>query len=168
MLTALGYVCAPMDEPKHEPTPTLAEGRRRRVDIHDALVGAEEASLGAGVRREDAWAREVIDALAHLRETIEEHIEVTERPPGLYDEILDNAHRLAGAVQRLREEHPPLGTRRPRRYGGCARRRSGRRGAFEEARDDIQRLLGRVIVRHRQLGADLVWEAYNLDLGGIE
>jgi hypothetical protein len=28
-------------------------------------------------------------------------------------------------------------------------------------------LLGR-IVRHRQLGADLVWEAYNLDIGGIE
>jgi len=27
--------------------------------------------------------------------------------------------------------------------------------------------LGR-IVRHRQLGADLVWEAYNLDIGGVE
>jgi hypothetical protein len=36
-----------------------------------------------------------------------------------------------------------------------------------EARDQLQRLLGRV-VRHRQLGADLVWEAYNLDIGGIE
>jgi hypothetical protein len=36
-----------------------------------------------------------------------------------------------------------------------------------EARDDLQRLLGRV-VKHRQLGADLVWEAYNLDIGGIE
>ena len=107
-----------MDEPKHEPTPTLAEARRRRVDIHDALVGAEEALSGPASGREDAWAREVIDALAHLRETIEEHIEVTERPGGLYDEILDNAHRLAGAVQRLREEHPLLGTRRPRRYGG--------------------------------------------------
>jgi len=28
-------------------------------------------------------------------------------------------------------------------------------------------LLGQ-IVRHRQLGSDLVWEAYNLDIGGIE
>jgi hypothetical protein len=36
-----------------------------------------------------------------------------------------------------------------------------------QARDDLQRLLGRV-VRHRQLGADLVWDAYNLDIGGIE
>jgi hypothetical protein len=24
------------------------------------------------------------------------------------------------------------------------------------------------MVRHRQLGADLVWEAYNLDIGGVE
>jgi hypothetical protein len=36
-----------------------------------------------------------------------------------------------------------------------------------EARNDLQRLLGR-LSRHRQLGADLVWEAYNLDIGGIE
>jgi hypothetical protein len=34
-------------------------------------------------------------------------------------------------------------------------------------REDVQRLLGR-IVHHRQLGADLVWEAYNLDIGGHE
>jgi hypothetical protein len=38
---------------------------------------------------------------------------------------------------------------------------------LEQARDDLQRLLGK-IVHHRQLGADLVWEAYNLDIGGIE
>jgi hypothetical protein len=38
---------------------------------------------------------------------------------------------------------------------------------LDDARDDLQRLLGR-IVHHRQLGADLVWEAYNLDIGGLE
>jgi hypothetical protein len=156
-----------MDEPKHEPTPTLAEARRRRVDIHEALVGAEEALSGPASGREDAWAREVIDALAHLRETIEEHIEVTERPGGLYDEILDNAHRLAGAVQRLREEHPLLRDATSEAIRRLRTTPIGTTWSLEEARDDIQRLFGR-IVRHRQLGADLVWEAYNLDLGGIE
>jgi hypothetical protein len=24
------------------------------------------------------------------------------------------------------------------------------------------------VIRHRQRGADLVWEAYNVDIGGIE
>ena len=37
----------------------------------------------------------------------------------------------------------------------------------EVARDDINKVLGR-IVRHRQRGADLVLEAYNLDIGGTE
>ena len=38
---------------------------------------------------------------------------------------------------------------------------------LEDARDDLQRFIGRVI-RHRQKGADLVWEAYNVDIGGTE
>ena len=37
----------------------------------------------------------------------------------------------------------------------------------DEARDDLQRFIGSVI-RHRQRGADLVWEAYNVDIGGHE
>ncbi len=38
---------------------------------------------------------------------------------------------------------------------------------LEDARDDLQRLIGSVI-RHRQKGADLVWEAYNVDIGGVD
>jgi hypothetical protein len=36
-----------------------------------------------------------------------------------------------------------------------------------EARDGIQSVLG-LLVKHRQRGADLLWEAYNLDTGGAE
>jgi hypothetical protein len=38
---------------------------------------------------------------------------------------------------------------------------------LDTARDDLQRFIGTVI-RHRQRGADLVWEAYNVDIGGTE
>ncbi len=38
---------------------------------------------------------------------------------------------------------------------------------LDDARDDLQRFIGTVI-RHRQRGADLVWEAYNVDIGGAE
>jgi hypothetical protein len=38
---------------------------------------------------------------------------------------------------------------------------------LDQARDDLQRFIGQVI-RHRQRGADLVWEAYNVDIGGLE
>jgi hypothetical protein len=37
----------------------------------------------------------------------------------------------------------------------------------EETRDEIQRVLGR-LVKHRQHGADLLWEAYSLDTGGSD
>ena len=39
--------------------------------------------------------------------------------------------------------------------------------SIEETRDEIQRVLGR-LVKHRQHGADLLWEAYNLDTGGSD
>ena len=47
------------------------------------------------------------------------------------------------------------------------RRGRRRRVAVGQARDDLQRLIG-AVVRHRQKGADLVWEAYNVDIGGTE
>lgn len=156
-----------MSGPDEELTPTLAEARRRRADIHRALVEVEEAISGPAAGREMDWAREVIDALAQLRETIEEHIEVTERAEGLYDEILHKAPRLADAVHRLRAEHPLLRDKTSEAISKLRTTPVDTTWTLEEARDDLQRLLGR-IVKHRQLGADLVWEAYNLDIGGVD
>lgn len=156
-----------MSEHEEELTPTLAEAKRRRADLHHALVEVEDAISGPAPGREQEWAQEVAGALAALRETLEEHIEVTERPEGLYDEVLHKAPRLAEAVQRLRDEHPLL---RDATSEMMAKLRATPVGAMwpaQDARDDLQRLLGRV-VRHRQLGADLVWEAYNLDIGGVD
>jgi hypothetical protein len=150
-----------------EMTPTLAETARRRADLHVALVGVEQAISSAASGREQDWSKDVIRALQDLDHAIEEHIEITERPEGLYDEIRHKAPRFAGAIGRLRNEHPELrdGTREV-----IARLEStpvGDAWPLADARDDLQRLLGR-LVRHRQLGADLVWEAYNLDIGGVE
>jgi hypothetical protein len=147
--------------------PEFEEAQRRRADLHHALVDVEDAASGPAAGRESEWAREVVSALGELRETIEEHIEGTEKPGGLYDEILSRAPRLAGAVNRAREDHPVL------REGVSEMIAKLRTANFEpswsvdDAREDIGRLLGRV-VRHRQHGADLIWEAYNLDIGGID
>lgn len=150
-----------------ELTPTLAEARRRRADLHHALVEVEEAISGPAVGREPLWTQEVVAALSRLRETLEEHIEVTERTDGLYDEILHKAPRLAAAVQRLREEHPVLRDTTSALMAKLRTTPIGTTWTLEDARDEVQRLLGR-IVKHRQAGADLVWEAYNLDIGGLE
>ena len=93
---------------------------------------------------------------------------VTEKPDGLYDEILKHAPRLENNVRRLREEHPEIvpADRRDDRPPGAGRDRR-RDVAPRKPRDDLQRFMGSVM-RPRQRGADLVWEAYNVDIGGIE
>jgi hypothetical protein len=147
-------------------SPTLAETARRRADLHGALVEVEQAISRPAIGREPEWTKVVVIRLEALAHAIDEHIEITERQGGLYDEICSTAPHLSGKIDRLRAEHPELrvGTHElvDRLSDGV-----GDAWPLNEARDDLQRLLGR-IVRHRQLGSDLVWEAYNLDIGGIE
>ena len=152
---------------KEELTPTLAETARRRADLHLALVAVEQAISRPAIGRESDWAKDVLRELEELGRTIEEHIEVTERPNGLYDEIATKAPRLANKIGRLREEHPVLRDGTNELVAKLRTTAIGDAWPLDQARDDLQRLLGK-IVRHRQLGSDLVWEAYNLDIGGIE
>ena len=154
-----------MDELR--PTQAFEEAARRRADLHHALVDVERAISSPATGRLDAWTGDVVKRLSILLDSIDEHIEVTERTEGLYEEILHRAPRLSSQVDRLRAEHPTL---RAATAGLVERLHSTTIGGdwpLDEARDDAQRLLGK-IVKHRQRGADLVWEAYNLDIGGIE
>ena len=156
-----------MPEPDDDLSPTLAETARRRADLRDALVDVEQAISRPAVGREPEWTKGVVLRLEGLAHAIEEHVEITER--------------RRGCTTRSR---PRRLTWRPRSTGcarsipSCATERRccltklqttaiGPAWPLDEARDDLQRLLGQ-IVRHRQLGSDLVWEAYNLDIGGIE
>jgi hypothetical protein len=149
-----------------ELSPTLAETARRRADLHGALVEVEQATSRPAVGREPEWTKDVVIRLEALAHAIDEHVEITERQGGLYDEICTKAPHLSGKIDRLRAEHPELRSETHQlvdRLGNGV----GDDWPLEQARDDLQRLLGR-IVRHRQLGSDLVWEAYNLDIGGLE
>ncbi len=150
-----------------EMSPTLAETARRRADLHTALVAVERAISRPAVGREPDWSKDVVRSLQDLDHAIGEHIEVTERTEGLYDEISAKAPRLAGKIQLLREEHPEMRQAAEDLIARFETAPVGDAWPVADARDDLQRLLGR-LVRHRQLGADLVWEAYNLDIGGIE
>jgi hypothetical protein len=103
-----------------------------------------------------------------VRDAFEQHVFVTERPGGLYEEIKDRAPRLVGTVDRLHQEHPAItasiATLLARLEAGEVDTEAW---PLDKTRDDLQRLIGSV-VRHRQRGADLVWEAYNVDIGGTE
>jgi hypothetical protein len=147
--------------------PALDAARQRRIELHDALVAAEEAISRPAPGREADWAGDVTKAMLRLRDSFDEHIRVAEEAEGLYDEILERAPHLAGKVARLKDEHPRIradaGVEIDRLDAASA---AGNDRDVDEVRDDLQRFLGKV-VRHRQHGADLVWEAYNLDIGGM-
>ena len=150
-----------------EMTPTLAETARRRADLHQALVGLEQTISRPAVGREPDWTKDVLRRLQDLVHTIEEHIEVTERPNGLYAEISGKSPRLASKIERLQAEHPEILGGTTALIERLEATPIGDAWPLSDARHELQRLLGR-LSRHRQLGADLVWEAYNLDIGGIE
>jgi hypothetical protein len=148
--------------------PALDEARRRRATLHDQLVHVEQSISSPASGRLGEWTSQVVKEMVGLRDAFDQHVLVTEKPDGLYEEIITRAPRLAGKVRKLGEEHPGISQSIVTSLG---RLESGEAGTdtwtIDECRDDLQRLLGQV-VRHRQHGADLVWEAYNLDIGGPE
>jgi len=155
-------------EPEDQLTPALGEARKRRATLHDAIVQLEIAISSPAAGRIPEWGAQVTKDMTSVRDAFEQHVFVTEKPGGLYEEIMDRAPRLVGTVSRLRDEHPAV-TDSIRNLLG--RLEAGGVGTdtwpLDGARDDLQRLIGSV-VRHRQKGADLVWEAYNVDIGGLE
>ena len=146
----------------------LDEARRRRKTLHDALVHLEVAISSPASGRIPEWTSTVQKEMTSVRDAFDQHVVVTEKPDGLYEEILGRAPRLQFSIQRLKDEHPEI----TESIGGMLARLEqteigGVDWPLDDARDDLQRFIGKVI-RHRQKGADLVWEAYNVDIGGTE
>ena len=155
-------------DPDKELTPALGEARKRRQTLHDAIVQLEVAISSPAAGRVDDWSGQVTKDMVGVRDAFDQHIIVTEKPGGLYEEIMERAPRLAGTVKRLQDEHPAIEASIAKLLGRLeAGEVNGDTWPLDKARDDLQRLIGSV-VRHRQKGADLVWEAYNVDIGGTE
>jgi Hemerythrin HHE cation binding domain len=112
--------------------------------------------------RLDAWAQRVHVALVELSADFREHIDITEGPHGLYRGLLTTAPRLSNAVARLTREHARI---RDLVDDLLARVSGPDVNDADRVRDLGTALLGR-LVRHRQRGSDLVYEAYDADIGG--
>lgn len=143
---------------------SLADLRRRRAELRDSLSALEQALAAPAPRGEEAWVLRVHVALVELSADFREHRASTEGPDGLYVDVLTNAPRLAGAVDRLTREHAQVDG-----LLGELLVRSAAPGTGDV--DQLRRLgtalLG-LLVTHRQRGSDLLYEAFELDVGGEE
>ena len=144
-------------------TSALEAAKGQRLSLRRAIAGLEEA-LTARADDPEGLPDRLRVALERLQEVFAVHIQVTEGPDGLYQEILDNSPRLANRVGRFRREHVELADG-IRQAIAAARAAAGDGEAVGPLRDHAVRLFAD-LVRHRKRGLDLVYEAYSVDIGG--
>ena len=130
-------------------------------------ASAEVEKALAGPARPDAkvWSDNTVGAVQALSEAFANHARHSEGPGGLLSEILETAPRLAHGVDRIKEEHRDL-------LGQLSALEDRVRGNEDPAciagiRDEAAGLL-RAVANHRQRGADLIYEAYSVDIEGTD
>jgi hypothetical protein len=143
----------------------LAAVRQRRAELQESLTALEHALACPAVGRSMIWGERVRSVLVEVADDLAEHIAVTEGPGGLHQAILAGDVRLANAVQALTAEHAAIATDLARLVADSEPPVAAAEVAAVRERGTA---VLAALVRHRQRGADLIYEAYGTDIGGCE
>jgi hypothetical protein len=138
------------------PADMIRGALRHRAELFAAIQGFQYALAAPGA--EPGWRRRVAAELPRLRAAFATHVELTEGPGGLYAEVLADQPRLVRQVNHLGREHATV----LEALDAMARHVDT---DPDQVRGWGSHLL-RALARHRQRGADLVYAAYAVDLGG--
>ncbi len=130
-----------------------------RERLYDDVLGLSRA-ISAPVASGTRWRRRVTRALERVVSSLEDHVAESEGVDGILREIVDQAPRVWREVDGLEREHAELADECSRILEVLPRDASAL-----AVRHRIQDLLGR-FDRHRHRGADLVYEAFRVDIGG--
>lgn len=140
---------------------SLARADARRERLREVMDRFEVALSAPPGRDVDAWRDDVRRAVAELAAILADHTMATEADDGLFAEIRERAPQLDPRVQALEADHR-----------GIADQLTALRAVLDDAepdeavervRDEGTDLLG-ALIRHRQTGADLLYEAYWVDV----
>ncbi|MEM7141850.1 MAG: hypothetical protein AAF548_12545 [Actinomycetota bacterium] len=142
----------------------LDHARVRRVALGDAADLIEELIARPG--SDPRWTVRVADALQGLRHAFDAHVVEVEGDDGLLPRLRRDAPRVANGVGRMEKEHITIAADLEA-TAALVRSCDGDCDAdtVDRIRESVVDLL-RSISRHRQKGADLVYAAYNVDIGG--
>ena len=135
----------------------LGAARRHRVKLMQAMADVEGAAAGAA--GDPTWRADLAAALSELLSAFDGHVEEVDAPDGLLVDLVGMAPRLQMRVKRLSDEHPELRTMIESALAVVDA------GDISDVRAETMVVLG-ALAAHRQSGADLVYDAYNVDIGG--
>ena len=140
--------------------PAIEGVKARRADLHSVLIDVERSIAAAAPGREEEWTQGVRTALDRLTQAFAKHVAATEGQDGLLEQVRRRAPRLDHHCHRLTEDHARI-------TADLATAIAALDSDVAGAREATLSLLAH-LARHRQLGADLVYEAYAVDLGGSD
>ncbi|MEU7891920.1 hemerythrin domain-containing protein [Nonomuraea sp. NPDC049152] len=150
------------EDPVTPPEEELSTLRMRRAHLRRACDELERALAVPPAGRADDWARELAPVVARMREAFAAHISIVEGPDGLFDEIRAESPRLEAMLRRLHREHDDIAA-------GLAAAEEDLSARDEAAMEGVRERLTTVLAalgRHRQRGTDLLYQAYEIDIGG--
>lgn len=139
----------------------LAQVHAQRAELRESAAAVDEAlarPIGTAV-----WRERVHTAFVELEHDFRGHVQLTEGAAGLFETVLAEDTRLSPAIARQREEHVALADRLAAAV--AALEHGGSPVDLVVLREDLTSLVG-ALVRHRQRGNDLIYEAFSVDLGG--
>jgi hypothetical protein len=139
--------------------------RIRRDDLYEAVLGLERALGVPAADAPEAWASLLVNPVGHLAEVLEEHVHGTEGEDGLFEQLREDAPRLLPAVERLRGAHDGLRASTDRLRDHLAVLRSA--SDVDDVRDEALDLM-RALLEHRHRGAELLYEAYQVDVSAAD
>ncbi len=146
-----------MTESAEGRSPALQAAAAKRVQLKEALsrveIAAASPSAGTG------WRPTLVGELEVLQTALFEHVEEVEADDGLLTEMTTKAPRLVNMINQMRDEHPEL----CRQVDHAIATTTGP-ASIDEVRTEVLETLS-AIARHRQKGADLVYEGYDVDIG---
>ena len=145
------------DSSRMDPTEAVSGAGKRRRELGTAMADLEQAV--AAPMADPQWRGRVATVLEETAEAFRDHCEEVERPDGMFEEVLLEAPRLDRDVDWFRADHERL-------FAVFSEMETAVGSADpEDVRNGLTSLLAD-LVRHRQRGADLVYEAYSVDIGG--
>ncbi|REK22700.1 MAG: hypothetical protein DWQ40_02820 [Actinobacteria bacterium] len=146
-------------EPAVPNEPSLIGARARRIELREAMADLEVAAARATASPD--WVARVEVALLGLSAAVDAHAVEVEAESGILADVLEKAPRLEYQVGTMRSDHDEL---RESCQNLLARLHQEPAPDAKVIRRKVISLLGRLTL-HRQQGSELVFDAYNVDIG---